>query len=206
MLRTCAVPAGVRDRVEGVGDRDDARAQRNAPALEVPGVAGAVPSLVMRQHALGKIGIEMLQRREDVGAAPGVRHHRAPFRRREPGVVVKDVGDRLVDLADVVEQCDALDAVTRALVHVGRIGENQRIVGDAPDVGAGDGVVGVDGVEQRLERGGAEPLGVLARAAFANHQSAGEEADTERGQFGHRAASSCARNVRPLTLNWASDA
>ena len=45
--------------------------------------------------------------------------------------------ERLVDLADVVEECDALDAAHCVVVEVGRVGEDERVGGDAPDVRAG---------------------------------------------------------------------
>ena len=56
-------------------------------------------------------------------------------------------------------------SATRSMVldscssRLGGVGEDERIGGDAADVGAGLGIVGVDGVEQRLERGGGEALG-----------------------------------------------
>ena len=47
---------------------------------------------------------------------------------------MKDVGDRLVNLSDVVEERDTLDAVTRAVVEACCIGKDQGIGGDTPDV------------------------------------------------------------------------
>src|SRR5438128_11624926 len=48
-----AVDAVVRYRVEGVGDEDDARAERNVLSVQAVGIAGAVPAFVMVEHPLG---------------------------------------------------------------------------------------------------------------------------------------------------------
>ena len=76
-----AIASAVGDRVEGVGDRDDARRERDAAALEPARIALAVPALVVREHAVGEIGIEGAQRLEHVGAARGVRGDGAPLGR-----------------------------------------------------------------------------------------------------------------------------
>jgi hypothetical protein len=59
-----------------------------------------------------------------------------------------DVFDRLVNLADVVEECDALDALAFVVGEVGRVGEDEGVGGDASDVRAGVGVIRVDRVEE----------------------------------------------------------
>ena len=74
--------------------------------------------------------------------------------------------------ADVVEERDALDAVQSALVQAGGLAEYEGVGCDAADVGARDGVVGVDRVEQRLERGRAKPLGLRSHAVLAEQQPA----------------------------------
>ena len=67
--------------------------------------------------------------------------------------------------------------------------------GDAADVGAGDGVVGVDGVEQRLERRRAKPLGLRPHAVLAEQQPARRRgADREWDEVFH--AGRFARSVR----------
>ena len=100
-----------------------------------------------------------------------MRRDGAPLRGGERVLVVDDVEERLVDLADVVEERDALDALALVLGEVGRVGEDERVGGDAAHVRAGFRVVGVDGVEQRLERGGGEPLGGAA-GLFATQEDA----------------------------------
>ena len=57
-----AVEAVGRHRVEGVGDEDDARAERDLLAGEAVGVALAVPALVMVQHPVGdRVDAEALE-------------------------------------------------------------------------------------------------------------------------------------------------
>ena len=56
------------------------------------------------------------------------------------------------------------------LVEAGGVGDDERVGGHAAHVHAGVGIVGLDGVEQRLERGAGEPLHGLAGAALANHE------------------------------------
>ena len=92
---------------------------------------------------------------------------------RERVVVVDDVEERLVDLADVVKERDALDArCTRARRELGGVGEDERVGGDAAHVRAGLGVVRVDGVEQRFECGGGETLGGSAGLLASNEDCA----------------------------------
>jgi len=59
---------------------------------------------------------------------------------------VEDIRQRPVELADVVEERDTLDAVQRALVQTAFFAEYQRVGGDPADVRARNGVVGVDGI------------------------------------------------------------
>ena len=86
---------------------------------------------------------------------------------------MNDVEQRLVDLADIVEERDALDVAERALVEVGGIGEDECITSDAADVRAGFCVVRVDRAQQRFEHGGGETLGSEAALALADEQDAG---------------------------------
>src|SRR5688572_11380821 len=99
-----------------------------------------------------------------------MRHHGAPLLRRELGWIVKDVGERFVELSDVVEERDSLDTVQSLLVEPSGFAEEERVSRNTTDVSAGDGIVGVDGVEQCLERGRAKAFGVGANAMFAIKQ------------------------------------
>jgi 23S rRNA (cytosine1962-C5)-methyltransferase len=100
--------------------------------------------------------------------------------------IVKDVGERLVELAYVVEQRHALDAAEGSLVEPGCIAEDERIGRDATHMGAGNRIVRVDCVEKRFERGGAESLGSRARGVLAIEQPArGGRADCHRYEFSH---------------------
>jgi len=91
------------DGVEGVGDRHDAGGQRDSFALELTGIARAIPPLVVMEHAASELGIEAVEWREDVSAPLWVGEDRAPFGVRQLTVVVNDVEQRFVDLADVVK-------------------------------------------------------------------------------------------------------
>ena len=154
------VASSVRDGVEGVGDRDDARLQRNVAAAQAARISAPVPSLVVREHAVGELGIEGVERSEDVGAELRVRDDQRALLLGELLVVVDDVEERLVDLPDVVKECDALDgALVRAHSRSAASREDERVGGDAADVCAGFGVVRVDGVEECLEGGGGDSLG-----------------------------------------------
>ena len=164
---SAAVAAVVGDGVEGVGDRDDAGRHRDASSLELAGIAGAVPPLVVREHAGGELRVEAVQGCEHVGTTLGVREDRSALGGGELAVVVDDVEERLVDLADVVKERDTLDDALVAVAQSGGVGEDEGVVGDAADVGAGLGVVGVDGVEERFEGGGGEPLGALPAGVLA---------------------------------------
>jgi len=103
-----AVTPAVRDRVVRVGDGDDARGERNAASLQAARISGAVPALVVREHAFGEVGVEALQRLEHVRAALRVRGDRSAIGGGERRVVVDDVEQRFVDLADVVKESDAM--------------------------------------------------------------------------------------------------
>src|SRR4051812_32556548 len=57
-----AVGAVARERVEGLRDEDDPRPHRDVVAVETVGIAHAVPTLVMVQHAIcDRIGAEALE-------------------------------------------------------------------------------------------------------------------------------------------------
>jgi hypothetical protein len=159
------------DCVERVGDGDYTCRDRNPPALEMPGIPLSIPALVMRQHAAREVGIERRERSEYLRAALGMRHHCAAFSRRESGLFVKDVGDCLVDFADVVKESDSLYAVAGPLVKVGGLSEYQGKVSNAPNVSAGHGIVGVDGAEQSLEGGRSETFGANPYASLMDDQA-----------------------------------
>ena len=167
------IPAAVGDGIEGIGDGDDASVERNAASLETAGIAGAVPSLVVREDAFRQIGIEAAEGREHFGATLWVRGNGLALVRGELVRVVDDVEQRFVDLPDIVEECDTLDAAPHVLLEAGRVGEHERVRGDAADVRAGVGIVGIDGLEQRLERGGGDALRGLPSLELVPEQQRG---------------------------------
>jgi len=143
-----AVRSPVRDRVEGVGDRDDACGEWDAPSFQATRISLAVPTLVVSQHAVGQIGIEDAERFEHAGANTRVLRDGTTLGRTQRVRLANDVFDCLVDLADVVEERDALDALAFMVGEIGRVGKDEGVRGDASDVCARIGVVGVDRVEE----------------------------------------------------------
>ena len=97
----------IASNVSAIGD--DARRERNAPSLEPARVAGAVPALVVREHAVGELGIEATSGASTSAPRCGCVAIALALGGRERLVVVDDVEERLVDLPDVVEERDALD-------------------------------------------------------------------------------------------------
>ena len=141
----------LRYRIERIGDRNDARFDRDHFALQFSRIARAIPSLVVRENSLGQIRIERGQRLENVCAFARMRHHGVTLAAGEPLRVVHDIRDRSVDLADVVKEGDALHTALLALVQIGCTRERERIVGHAPDMSASLGVIRVDCVEEAFE-------------------------------------------------------
>jgi hypothetical protein len=125
----------------------------------------AVPALVVGEDAVAQVGIEQGEGRDDVGAELRMGGDLPALLGGERMAVVRDVEQRLVHLADVVEQRHALDARPVALGEAARIGEDERDRGDAADVRPSGRVVRVDRVEERLQRGGGKPLDAAALTA-----------------------------------------
>ncbi len=144
--------------VKRVCDGDDPRRERDRFFLQTARVAGSVPALVVRHDTFRKVGIKRRKRSEYLRTALRMRTNLSSFVRIQLPVVVNHVEERLVNLADVVEQCDAFDHVTGMSVGAHRVCQNERIPRDPPDMRASNRVVGVDGVEQGLHRSGAQPL------------------------------------------------
>jgi len=112
-------------------------------------------------------------------------HHRYTVGRSERGFIVENVGDRLMDLADVVKQRDTLDTGARSLVEPGRPREDERAAGNTADMRAGHRIVGVNRVKKRFERCGAESLSADARAPLPQQQSASGESKKEWSELEH---------------------
>lgn len=86
--------------------------------------------------------------------------------------IVHEIEERLVNLADVVEERGPFDLLALRLRQIGGVGDDQRVRSDAADVRARFLVVGVDCIEQRLQRGGHHALGSDAVAAFPHPEVA----------------------------------
>ena len=184
-LSTVAISAAVSDRVVGVGERDDARGERDLFAAEPARITMSIPSLVMGEDSLGECGIEWRERLEDLSAEARMLGDFAARGVAEPGLFVDDVEECFVNLADVVEERDAFDVAALMRVEARGVGEDQRVLGDAAYVRAGFGIVRVDGVEQGLESRGGESLRGRTSAAFQDVQRARADAGGESDGRAH---------------------
>ena len=138
------VGAAADDGVEGVGERDDAGAERDALALQAVGIAGAVPALVVVADD-GREVARHAQRVADALADLGVLAHDPELvLGQRPGLVQDVLGD--ADLADVVEQRAVGHALQLAVAqaHVG--GQAGRAVGQVAAVVLEAEVLGLDRV------------------------------------------------------------
>jgi hypothetical protein len=175
------IAAAVRDGVEGVGDGDDARREGDALAAQSTWIAAAVPPLMVREHAGGELRVEGVERLEHLGSAGRMRGDGAALARGEASILVHDVEQGLVYLADVMKQRNTFDGPTLPLVETGGLGDDQGIRRHAADMHAGLRVVRFDRIEECLERRGGESFDCAARAVFASHEDgAGEHTERER--------------------------
>jgi hypothetical protein len=105
----------------------------------------------------------------------------------EAGIIVHDVEQRFVDLADVVKECDAFDRAPLMLFEACSVRDDQRVCGDASDVHAGNGIVCFNRVEQCFESGSGEATECLSGLSFleergaAGDRSEGSESEREVG-------------------------
>jgi len=140
------ITATVRDSIEAVGDGYHASHERDPLSLQPAWIPGAIPTLVVRGDTLSQVGVKRAERREHIRTPLRVCPDRSPFFGRELRLLVKDVGQRSVQLANIVEERDTLDATQCALVEVSGLAEYQSVYRDPANVGARLGVVGIDRV------------------------------------------------------------
>ena len=103
----------------------------------------------------------------------------------ELGRFVDDIEQRLMDLSDVVEEGDALDAALFGRRQVRRIREDERVARDASHMGAGLAVVRIDGVEERLEQGGRQAFGAFTSLVLVQRDGGSGRTKRERKERGH---------------------
>ena len=179
-----AIAPAVRHRVEGIREHNDASRQRYRVAAEAIGISASIPAFVVTQHPFRQIGIEGSQWSENRSAAIGVGRDGASLGGREVRVLVNDVEQRFMGLADVVKERDAFDDSSLVIVELRRVREHESIRGDTPNVSAGLCIVGVDGVEECLEARGGKALSGFAASPFANEEDTGEDAGEDAGSSG----------------------
>ncbi len=180
-----AIVAAIRDDIEGVGDRDEARIERDASPPQTAWVAASVPSLVVGDDALSELRVEGREWREHFRAAQGMRQDGASLARGQLLGIVDDVEERLVNLSDVVKERDPLERAQLAVPQAGGVAKDQRVAGDSPDMLPGLMVIGLDGIEECLERGRRESLGALPASALQTPERAADEGAHERGVRSH---------------------
>ena len=90
---------------------------------------------------------------------------------------MKNVGERAVQFADVVEQCDSFNAAQCMLVEAGGVAENQGVGRDTTHVFACILVIGINGIEQRLHRRRTQTLGARARGMLVVEDATGRHSD-----------------------------
>mgnify|MGYP006146577779 CR=1 FL=1 len=98
---------------------------------------------------------------------------------------MNDVEERFVELADVVKDRRALDGERGRAVETGGVGEREGVDGDPANVCTRLAVGGIDGVEERLERGGGESFGGAPGGSFGGEDGGGED-QRERHVHAHR--------------------
>ena len=188
--RTAAIAVAtiVRDRVEGIGEHNDARRQWNVLSPEASRIAGSVPALVMGQDSFGEVGVEWGERGEHVRAAPRMGDDGAALRGGEVRRLVDDVEERLVNLADVVKERDALDDLRLVLIELQRVGYDECVGGNTAGVRASLRVVGINRIEQCFHTRGREPLGRFAAMSFPHEERAGQDAGGDGENRAHGAS------------------
>jgi hypothetical protein len=170
-----AITSTVGDGVKGVGEGNDARGEWNLRAAKAAWISRSIPPFVVREDAVGEIGVEWRQRGEHLGATCGMGGDLTSLGVGEFRALVDDVEQCFVNLADIVEESDALDAAALVIVQLGGVGEDERVCGDTADVRTGSRIVGVDGIQERLESGGSESFGGVTASALEDIERAGGE-------------------------------
>ena len=102
-------------RFVAVGDRENARAQRDGRTFEPVWVSRAVPVFVMVAHDLDDRE-RKIDRRENLGADGGMRAHLLELALGQACRLVQDVGrDR--DLSDIVQHRSVAETLISCLIH-----------------------------------------------------------------------------------------
>jgi hypothetical protein len=148
-------------------------------------IPGSIPPLVVGGDSLAEIRVKRGEWSKNLCSSLRVSSHGPPFLRCELGLVVKDVRESFVELADIVEQRDPLDTALGSLIEPRGVAEYEGIRRDTPDVGASYGVVRVYGVEQCLHGCGPKPFGLGPDRVFAIKESARCSRDRYRHDVAH---------------------
>lgn len=179
------IPTAMRHGIEGIGERHDTCGVRDFDAAQSARVSGAIPALMMREYAPREIRIEGSERREHLCTTLRMRRDCLALSGREIGVLVNDVEERFVDLADVVEQGHALDILPFVFVQLRGVGEDERVRCNTSDVGARFGIIRVDRVEEGFEARGGDPFARLTPTVLADQIRAGKDAGAESEESAH---------------------
>ena len=116
VLRALVVWPRRGDRIEGVGDRDDAGTERDLLIRDARGVTAAVEALVMVEHNRRQPWVT--QRLHQFGAILDMSPHDGLLGLRQGSVLLQDLG-RGVELADIVQERRRLNQrdLSSAVLH-----------------------------------------------------------------------------------------
>jgi 23S rRNA (cytosine1962-C5)-methyltransferase len=121
-----------------------------------------------------QVRVEIGQRGQDRGTASGMSRDRSPLLARESRSLVYDIEQRLVDLADVVEQRHPLDLVLHGVIGSAHLGQNECVAGHSAHVRPCFGVRCIDRVEQRFGQRSGQAFGASPTAALPREQCRAE--------------------------------
>src|SRR6185312_15858611 len=149
-VTSLAVGAIGSNGVEGIGDGEDARAERNLLSAKTARVAGAVVGFLMRVDDLGRLTQERDFAHHLIAAHAVLAHDGALVWSELAGLEQNTVGDG--DLADVVQECAAGDDAELAGVDTDGACQRNGVCSDAAGVPFGLRVAKVKRVAHRFER------------------------------------------------------
>ena len=160
-----------RDRVERVGDGEDAGGQRDVRAREAVRVAEAVPPLVVAADDAQPVAVQEVDVPEQLLSEHRVRAHQPQLRVVQRPALLEDVV-RDPDLAHVVEQEPVLDARVHQELWLDRLRELDRVALYSLRVEAGAEVLGLERARERGDGLPVRPLQELLPAALDLEQAA----------------------------------
>src|ERR1700676_391359 len=151
------------ERIEGVGDRDDAREKRNLVSLQTMRITTPVERFVMQLDSWNHV-FQLRHRTQDGGALGGMRLHNLElFRSKCTRLLQNAVFNS--NFADVVQLSRDTDGFDEVFGHAHFFGNHHRIARDAVGVTASVWIFFVDRAGEHLNRSH-EQVAILVSGAF----------------------------------------